>query len=526
MHFMDERQVRTMDANIIESYVEKVYGYAINHTYSREEADELSQEILFTVVKELPRLKDEEKFEPWLWGIAGNVTKSFRRHMGRVRATYSYDVMENVAYEEEYFDDREQVYAALRAKIAMLSSMYRDIIVLYYYDGLSTRLISEKLNIPEGTVHWRLSEARRKLKKEYDEMEASALRPQKLRLDVYGSGNFDGSKIPFPDAYINDALSQNILCYCYKDACGVEELAKLCGVPAYYIEDRIANLLKREAIIEQPKGKYRTDFIIWSDKYGIYCEENAEKALLPIMDKMISALKCIADEAGKIDFYKAEKSEADLFYLYGIMAFEYANKNYCKLPSPPIKPKYDGFNWCYLGSIETGKHKRIGINTLHNSNLGTNGRYTHTLYCGFGGVSRREMMYDYHINACDDILTKGSSDEVDAVAGAIQEGHIVKKENGEFFVTIPAFTKEQKAEFDRIADKHLAPLMDEYTKLTENFIAGYKKLFPKHISDDADRMSYGMFKDLYKVIIAYAQRMGAIELPTPGCYCDVLIQYR
>ena len=55
---MDERQVRTMDANIIESYVEKVYGYAVNHTYSREEADDLSQEILFTVVRELPKLKD------------------------------------------------------------------------------------------------------------------------------------------------------------------------------------------------------------------------------------------------------------------------------------------------------------------------------------------------------------------------------------------------------------------------------------------------------------------------------------
>ena len=39
-----------MDANIIEGYVEKVYGYAVNHTYSREEADDLSQEILFTVM--------------------------------------------------------------------------------------------------------------------------------------------------------------------------------------------------------------------------------------------------------------------------------------------------------------------------------------------------------------------------------------------------------------------------------------------------------------------------------------------
>ena len=52
-----------MNADIIESYIEKVYGYAVNHTFSREEADELSQEILFTAVRELPKLKDDSKFE-------------------------------------------------------------------------------------------------------------------------------------------------------------------------------------------------------------------------------------------------------------------------------------------------------------------------------------------------------------------------------------------------------------------------------------------------------------------------------
>lgn len=72
-----------MNLDIIENYIERVYGYAINHTYSREEADELSQEILFAVVRELPKLKDDSKFEPWLWGVARNITKSFRRSNGK-----------------------------------------------------------------------------------------------------------------------------------------------------------------------------------------------------------------------------------------------------------------------------------------------------------------------------------------------------------------------------------------------------------------------------------------------------------
>ena len=35
-----------MKLEIIEDYIDKVYGYAVNHTYTYDEADELLQEIL------------------------------------------------------------------------------------------------------------------------------------------------------------------------------------------------------------------------------------------------------------------------------------------------------------------------------------------------------------------------------------------------------------------------------------------------------------------------------------------------
>ena len=514
-----------MNLDIIENYIERVYGYAINHTYSREEADELSQEILFAVVRELPKLKDDSKFEPWLWGVARNITKSFRRSMGKQRTMYSYDVLDTMSCTDPY-DNPEEVYDYLRMKIAMLSAMYRDIIILYYYDGLSVKQIAEKLMIPEGTVTWRLSEARRKLKKECTDMKETALRPVKIKLDIYGCGNYNGKTIPFPTVYIDDALSQNILYYCYEQANSVEELSRLCGVPAYYVEERIDNLLKRDAVLEVSKGKYRTDFIIWSDQYGIYCEENAEKALIPIMNRMLKALDGIADEAAKIDFYKAGKSETDLYYLYGVMAFSYASKQYCHLPYPGFKKKYDGNEWCYLGNMETGKHRRIGIGTQHNANLGSCGGYSHTTYHAINGIVFRPMMYDNYIKVCEDILHCGKSDDADSVANAIQDGYIIRRRDGSFFVTVPAFTKEQKAEFDAIADQYLAPLMPAYSEIVNKFVSGYKKLFPKHLNDDADRMCQNMFMGLYAVMIEYAQRTEMIHMPSPNCYCDVLIQFK
>ena len=203
-----------MNTAVIEAYVDKVYAYAIKRTFTEEEAADLSQEILFTAIRELPKLRDESKLAPWLWGLADNVSKSFRRAQGKQRALISYNVPEDFLQEESFAEEQEETYASLRTKIAGLSKIYRDIIILHYYDGLSTKQISERLSIPEGTVTWRLSEARKKLKKECTTMEESALRPKFLGIGITGSGEY--SVAPFPHVYINDALSQNILYYCYE----------------------------------------------------------------------------------------------------------------------------------------------------------------------------------------------------------------------------------------------------------------------------------------------------------------------
>lgn len=114
-----------MTPDKIEDYIEKVYGYAVHHTYSSDEADELSQEILYTAIRELPKLRDDSRFEPWLWGVAANVTKSFRRTMGKYRAVYSFDVPEDIPFYDSDDYESEKIFDALRAKIAMLSEIYR-----------------------------------------------------------------------------------------------------------------------------------------------------------------------------------------------------------------------------------------------------------------------------------------------------------------------------------------------------------------------------------------------------------------
>ena len=197
---------------------------------------------------------------------------------------------------------------------------------------------------------------------------------------------------------------------------------------------------------------------------------------------MVTALRAVAAEGAQIDFYRAERSEDDLFFLYGVLAFEYAQQRFCTLPYPPIEPAYDSFRWRYVGSVETGAHPRITIHWQRSANLASRGSDTHTVYSHFAGIPGLGYDVTTATSTCARICcARAAPTTVDAAARAIQNGFVVRRTDGTMSVACPAFTKRQKEALDAAAEKHLAPLMPRYTALTRDFIAGYKKLFPAFV---------------------------------------------
>ena len=173
-----------MDSRILIGYIDKIFQFALGKTFSADEAEELTQEILINAIASMERLREEEKFEPWLWALAANTARSFRRGKSKQRAMFVYNAPLELYEEPQMDESNEEVYALLREKIAGLSKIYREIVIYHYYDGLSVKEIAKKLGIPLGTVTWRLSEARNKLKKECGTMLESALKPITMRIDI------------------------------------------------------------------------------------------------------------------------------------------------------------------------------------------------------------------------------------------------------------------------------------------------------------------------------------------------------
>ena len=78
----------------------------------------------------------------------------------RNKVVYLYDVNNEPQYEDEYdFGDDE-----LNEAVANLGLEYRTVITLHYFQDMKIKEIASVLQIPQGTVKWRLSKAKSLLK--------------------------------------------------------------------------------------------------------------------------------------------------------------------------------------------------------------------------------------------------------------------------------------------------------------------------------------------------------------------------
>lgn len=199
-----------MDYDRVTAMFDKTFAFALNRTFSREEAEELTQEILFQAIKSLDSLLDDNKFEPWFWRIADITHKVFKRGRAKERATMSYDEVNVPATNDDYTFIREDEYQNLRRQIAFLSASYRDIIVMHYYDNLSCKAISQILGLPEGTVTYRLSLARTKLKERCSQMTETALKPAQLKIRIHGEGSYDGGLWEYTGFYNDGSCGSDV----------------------------------------------------------------------------------------------------------------------------------------------------------------------------------------------------------------------------------------------------------------------------------------------------------------------------
>ena len=514
-----------MDYKLIVGMLDRVFAWSVSRTFSREEAEELTQEIIYQAIKSIGELRNENRFEPWFWRLADITLKVFKRGKSKIRSTMSFDEVALLPVEDEYDFETDEEYQNLRRKIVKLSAVYREIIVLYYYDNLTCKEISKKLGVPEGTVTYRLSLARNKLKERCDQMNLAALKPAQLKIRITSEGNYNGDDKPFPWQYIDDALSQNILWYAYREPKTVEALSGLTGVPAYFIEDRISNLIKREAVIQPTRATVQTNFLIFDEKIKGYAHEHTGEFVTSVSEKFYALSRRLTDKILSSGLQTAVRSADEILCLLSVMLLDKFVPDYKPTEYKQIQKKYDGSRWDYTGFIQNESFSSdVCIGMEKSMNNFENGKLAHCSY-HFASFAYRKMMFDHEIDVCHAVLQKVELTErqKEDAAKMIAAGYLKKDEAGIIVCAVPIFTAKQYDLFLESVKEIFSDFLPFYADEVKKYLGGYIKLFPRHLKEATDRNGFYVFVALFTAVAKEWLKQGKISIPE-NAICDVLIE--
>jgi RNA polymerase sigma factor (sigma-70 family) len=171
--------------SLMNRYRHSVYHAMFKMVNNRDDADDLTIEAFGKAFNKLPSYAPNYAFSTWLFRIAINNCIDYIRKK-RLK-TYSMDEkmsedsdnsfaqnMSNFEPDPEHKMMHEQKIAHVRRLVENLSTKYRSMIELRYYEELSYEEIAQEMNLPLGTVKAQLFRAKEIL---YQQLLASTSRP-------------------------------------------------------------------------------------------------------------------------------------------------------------------------------------------------------------------------------------------------------------------------------------------------------------------------------------------------------------
>ncbi|WP_282935837.1 RNA polymerase sigma factor [Paenibacillus sp. RC67] len=251
----------------IKQYTKPIFGYALNRTQNREEAEDLAQDIVLQLLKSMTAGAEIRHMNSYIWTVAKYCWIHWlKKRSGTPQSLDTNGFLDDLSCPNPQPLDQlvnGEDYQMLRRELAYLSKMQRQVVVMYYYEGFKQQDIAVALGIPVGTVKWHLHDAKNEIKKGMNRMQPSGqLSFNPIQLTRTGHAGNPG-KIGETYDFLKRSLTQNLVYAMYQKPMSVNDLAIELGTPAHFIEDEVNYLAEHGFITETSSRKYRTDFIIW-----------------------------------------------------------------------------------------------------------------------------------------------------------------------------------------------------------------------------------------------------------------------
>ena len=137
-------------SEILRRYESPLIGFLCGFTGDRASAEELVQDTFLKLIKRPPFMLSGGSLKPWLFRVAGNLAKDFKRRQSRLQT------VETIPEEAESSHTRLGNKQDTEYYLAQLPEDIRMVVSLRIYGDLSYQEIANQMKIPVGTATWRM----------------------------------------------------------------------------------------------------------------------------------------------------------------------------------------------------------------------------------------------------------------------------------------------------------------------------------------------------------------------------------
>ena len=151
-------------------FYKRIYRYCQFNIGQRETAQDLCQETFLRAWKTLPSFSQRQgsSFQAYLFRISHNLVIDSKRKKKEIRLAKYQDVEEPSYLDEQI--ERQETSQKLKEALAKLHPVERQIIVLRYFEEMTTTEVARVVGLREGTLRVRAHRVLKKLKQLLEEL--------------------------------------------------------------------------------------------------------------------------------------------------------------------------------------------------------------------------------------------------------------------------------------------------------------------------------------------------------------------
>jgi len=484
---------------LITNAAKTIFSYCRTRTNSKEEAEDLSQDIFVELLKTKGNFDSEKAFYGFMWAVAGNVYAAwYKKRNKTINSELDENIPDNSIPLVEMLE-KESDLRLLYRELGLLTEQYRQVVIQYYFNERKVSDISKSMNISESMVKFLLFKTRKKLKEGMNMKRTKgdlSFNPRRMELGILGKSDY-----PFWD--LRDSLiAQNILLACYNDRCTAEEISIEIGVAVPYLEKELSKLCEK-GLLAQKGGKYETNIVIFTkefleeaDEKTVQNRNNVAEIISKFLGEHLGDIKSVGFHTGFLGDNMLKWQIATIMLMQGYKKYEKS----LNIVPPTKYPGIEGFFWgmeCYDQSLYPrgygGAEKSNENGDCFNYHVFEVSGATDVFYL-IENQTRTNIVLDIAKGKTADL----SENDMSEVAEFIKRG-FVRKTGDELSLKFPVYTSEQHKELLSLTDDITTAIAEE----TREFIKTATDILIQHtpvsMKKEAESMAW---VNMFDIIIA------------------------